>query len=160
MNAPIQDIIDIVKAMLLILGATKAECKDWKNMRGVIGRTGKESLKRKIIQFDINNVAQNAHERAMVLMSGVELDRVTKGSSSVSIFYAFVRGALTMLNAEGENFEQKEAEAKLQRQREKEEEEERLKKEEYDKEAADRQVAETLKVAKMRRKSTKRITRT
>ena len=107
MNAPIQDIIDIVKAMLMILGATKAECKDWKNMRGVIGRTGKESLKRKIIAFDIHNVAKNAYERAMVLMSGVELDRVTKVSSSVSIFYAFVRGALTMLNAEGENFEQK-----------------------------------------------------
>jgi hypothetical protein len=44
----------------------------------------------------------------------------------------------------------KEVEAKLQRQREKEEEEERLKKEEYDKEAADCQVVETLKVAKMR----------
>ena len=98
MNRPIQDIVDIVNAMLILLGTPKNQIKDWKSMRGILGRTGKESLKRKIMSFDVANVSEDAHERSLVLMSGVELDRVTKVSSTGSIFYAFVRGALTMLS--------------------------------------------------------------
>ena len=38
MNAPIQDIKDIVAAMLLLLGASKKEVSNWKSMKSVIGK--------------------------------------------------------------------------------------------------------------------------
>jgi len=158
MNAPISDIVDVVKGMLLLLGSPKKDCTDWKTMRGVLGRTGKESLKRKITAFDIHDVSDKAHERVMVLMSGVELDRVTKVSSTGSIFYAFVRGALTMLSYGNEDeIKEKEANAKKIRQQEKKQEEERIQKEIYDKEKADKQVAEMLNHASLRRNKKKRI---
>ena len=89
MNRPIQDIVDIVNAMLILLGTPKNQIEDWKSMRGILG---------KIMSFDVANVSEEAHERSLILMSGVELDRVAKVSSTGSIFYAFVRGALTMLS--------------------------------------------------------------
>merc|ERR1711865_882497 len=142
MNAPIQDIVDIVNAMLILLGTPKNQIKDWKSMRGILGRTGKESLKRKIMSFDVANVSEDAHERSLVLMPGVELDRVTKVSSTGSIFYAFVRGALTMLSGSHEELQEREIGAKKIRELEKTAETERIQKEIYDKAAADRQVYE------------------
>ena len=38
-------------------------------MRGILGRTGKESLKRKIMSFDVANVSEDAHERSLVTKS-------------------------------------------------------------------------------------------
>ena len=157
MNAPIQDIVDIVNAMLILLGTPKNQIKDWKSMRGILGRTGKESLKRKIMSFDVANVSEEAHERSLVLMSGVELDRVTKVSSTGSIFYAFVRGALTMLSGSHEELQEREIGAKKIRELEKTAEIERIQKEIYDKAAADRQVEELLNSASLRRSKTKRI---
>ena len=157
MNAPIQDIVDIVNAMLILLGTPKNQIKDWKSMRGILGRTGKESLKRKIVSFDVANVSEDAHERSLVLMSGVELDRVTKVSSTGSIFYAFVRGALTMLSGSHEELQEREIGAKKIRELEKTAETERIQKEIYDKAAADRQVEELLNSASLRRSKTKRI---
>jgi hypothetical protein len=157
MNAPIQDIVDIVNAMLILLGTPKNQIKDWKSMRGILGRTGKESLKRKIVSFDVANVSEDAHERSLVLMSGVELDRVTKVSSTGSIFYAFVRGALTMLSGSHEELQEREIGAKKIRELEKKAETERIQKEIYDKAAADRQVEELLNSASLRRSKTKRI---
>merc|ERR1712166_1013294 len=157
MNAPIQDIVDIVNAMLILLGTPKNQIKDWKSMRGILGRTGKESLKRKIMSFDVANVSEDAHERSLVLMSGVELDRVTKVSSTGSIFYAFVRGALTMLSGSHEELQEREIGAKKIRELEKTAETERIQKEIYDKAAADRQVEELLNSASLRRSKTKRI---
>ena len=157
MNAPIQDIVDIVNAMLILLGTPKNQIKDWKSMRGILGRTGKESLKRKIMSFDVANVSEEAHERSLVLMSGVELDRVAKVSSTGSIFYAFVRGALTMLSGSHEELQEREIGAKKIRELEKIAETERIQKEIYDKAAADRQVEELLNSASLRRSKTKRI---
>ena len=157
MNAPIQDIVDIVNAMLILLGTPKNQIKDWKSMRGILGRTGKESLKRKIMSFDVANVSEEAHERSLVLMSGVELDRVAKVSSTGSIFYAFVRGALTMLSGSHEELQEREIGAKKIRELEKTAETERIQKEIYDKAAADRQVEELLNSASLRRSKTKRI---
>ena len=157
MNAPIQDIVDIVNAMLILLGTPKNQIKDWKSMRGILGRTGKESLKRKIMSFDVANVSEEAHERSLILMSGVELDRVAKVSSTGSIFYAFVRGALTMLSGSHEELQEREIGAKKIRELEKTAETERIQKEIYDKAAADRQVEELLNSASLRRSKTKRI---
>merc|ERR1712166_716713 len=157
MNAPIQDIFDIVNAMLILLGTPKNQIKDWKSMRGILGRTGKESLKRKIMSFDVANVSEDAHERSLVLMSGVELDRVTKVSSTGSIFYAFVRGVLTMLSGSHEELQEREIGAKKIRELEKTAETERIQKEIYDKAAADRRVEELLNSASLRRSKTKRI---
>ena len=157
MNRPIQDIVDIVNAMLILLGTPKNQIEDWKSMRGILGRTGKESLKRKIMSFDVANVSEDAHERSLVLMSGVELDRVAKVSSTGSIFYAFVRGALTMLSGSHEELQEREIGAKKIRELEKIAETERIQKEIYDKAAADRQVEELLNSASLRRSKTKRI---
>ena len=78
MAAPLQDIQDIVATMLILLGSNRKDCSSWKAMRSAIGKTGKESLRRKIMTFDITNVTQEMADRAHLLMAKVELDRAVE----------------------------------------------------------------------------------
>ena len=78
MAAPLQDIQDIVATMLILLGSNRKDCSSWKVMRSAIGKTGKESLRRKIMTFDIANVTQEMADRAHLLMAKVELDRAVE----------------------------------------------------------------------------------
>jgi len=64
--------------MLILLGSNRKDCSSWKAMRSAIGKTGKESLRRKIMTFDIANVTQEMADRAHLLMAKVELDRAVE----------------------------------------------------------------------------------
>ena len=57
-----------------------------------LGKTGKESLKRKIMMFDIKNVTDEASNMAMSLLAGVQLDQAVSASPTAAIFYAFSKG--------------------------------------------------------------------
>lgn len=148
MAAPLQDIQDIVATMLILLGSNRKDCSSWKAMRSAIGKTGKESLRRKIMTFDIGNVTKEMAERAHLLMAKVELDRAVEVSPTAAIFYAFSRGTLSMMAGSEEELKIQEQEALTRVALEKE------------KADADAQIALLMQQGAERRKGTKRMKNT
>jgi len=94
MNTPINEVHQVIRAVLLILGEDSKELKDWKSCRVNISRTGKQSLKRRIGAFTMETVTDKAQAQCEKIMKKIDLKRVEEVSSVVAIFYAFVKGAL------------------------------------------------------------------
>ena len=96
MVKPVEDIHNIVKAMLLLLGEDARDLRDWKSCKGNISRMGKQSLKRRIDDFRIEMCTNKVTKQVKRLLVSVHLDRVEEISPTVAIFYAFVQGALAL----------------------------------------------------------------
>jgi hypothetical protein len=97
MNEPLTEIKAIMKSVFLLLGTARRDLKDWKAIRVQLGKTGKESLRRRITNFTTDTVTPDTVERAAKLIDGTDLKKVQSVSPVVAMFYAFARGCLTML---------------------------------------------------------------
>ena len=97
MNEPLTEIKAIMKSVFLLLGTARRDLKDWKAIRVQLGKTGKESLRRRITNFTTDTVTPDIVERAAKLIDGTDLKKVQSVSPVVAMFYAFARGCLTML---------------------------------------------------------------
>ena len=100
MNKPIDEVHQVIRAVLLLLGEDPKALKDWKSCRVNISRTGKESLKRRISAFTMDTVTDKAQAICEKIMSKIDLKRVEEVSSVVAIFYAFCAGALKLKKVE------------------------------------------------------------
>ena len=100
MNKPIDEVHQVIRAVLLLLGEDPKALKDWKSCRVNISRTGKESLKRRISAFTMDTVTDKAQAICEKIMSKIDLKRVEEVSSVVAIFYAFCAGALKLKRVE------------------------------------------------------------
>jgi hypothetical protein len=94
MNTPTQEIEEVIRAMLLLMGEDPKTLKDWKSLRVNISQTGKNSLKRRIGNFTMEHVTDEAQAKCEKIVSKIDFVRLESVSSVVSIFYAFVKGAL------------------------------------------------------------------
>ena len=112
MNTPIQEIVEVIRAMLLIIGEDPKKLKDWKSLRVNISQTGKQSLKRRIGAFTMDHVTDVAQAKCEKIMSKIDFVRVESVSSVVAIFFAFVKGALEVeqgMDADDETPKKKES---------------------------------------------------
>jgi hypothetical protein len=96
MNQPVDDVTNVVKAMLILLGEDSKSLKEWKACRVNISRTGRESLKRRVDSFRIEMCTDKVTKQVKRLLASINLDRVEDISPTVAIFYAFVQGALAL----------------------------------------------------------------
>ena len=96
MNKPVDDVTNVVKAMLILLGEDSKSLKEWKACRVNISRTGRESLKRRVDSFRIEMCTDKVTKQVKRLLTKIDLERVEDISPTVAIFYAFVQGALAL----------------------------------------------------------------
>ncbi|OWF56342.1 Reticulocyte binding protein 2-like b [Mizuhopecten yessoensis] len=98
----------IMTATFLILGHKEKETKDWKAVQALVGKTGKESLKRRCLECKPEGIALGAAKRAKTLLNKFELDEVRDVSAGAATFYVF---STTMIEEALDLQEQKNAAA-------------------------------------------------
>ncbi|XP_033763426.1 kyphoscoliosis peptidase-like [Pecten maximus] len=89
---PLPEIHNVMKATLLLLGNYDDETKQWKNVQAIIGRTGKESLKRRINEFDINQMDLDIALGAKKMIGKTDLADIKITSLGAATFYVWVMG--------------------------------------------------------------------
>ena len=62
----------------------------WKAVQALVGKTGKESLKRRCLECDASKINMAAAKRARQLLDRHELDEVRDVSAGAATFYVFV----------------------------------------------------------------------
>ena len=59
-------------------------------MQALIGKTGKEGLKRRVMECDPNKLPITPAERTMALLSKYDLEQVRDVSAGAAVFFAWV----------------------------------------------------------------------
>ncbi|KAF6038250.1 hypothetical protein EB796_003437 [Bugula neritina] len=86
-SSPPEPIKIVMKGTLLLLGNTKGDMKDWRSIVALIGKTGKESLKRRVMEFRIRNLTMEVADEAKQLLSPMSLTEVRDASTGAATFY-------------------------------------------------------------------------
>nr|XP_006815083.1 PREDICTED: trichohyalin-like [Saccoglossus kowalevskii] len=73
----------------LLLGVPEKETKEWKKMQALVGKTGKEGLKRRVLQCEISEVPIPKAKRAKQLLDEFDLDEVRDTSAGAAVFYVW-----------------------------------------------------------------------
>ncbi|XP_046327334.2 vicilin-like seed storage protein At2g18540 isoform X1 [Haliotis rufescens] len=84
----------VMTVTLLILGHKEKDTKDWKAVQALVGKTGKESLKRQCVQTQAAKIPIAIAKRAKTLLDKFELDEVRDVSAGAATFYVW---AITMV---------------------------------------------------------------
>ncbi|XP_072016669.1 uncharacterized protein [Amphiura filiformis] len=73
----------------LLLGNKEKTLQDWKGMQALIGKTGKEGLKRRVLECDPNKVPVAAASRTKVLLQEFDLEEIRDVSAGAAVFFAW-----------------------------------------------------------------------
>jgi hypothetical protein len=99
---PLKEIEQVMRAVFLLLGDPAKEISTWKAIKVAIGRTGKQSLKRRIHEFVPSSlIPKRSLALARKLIGGVEPERISEVSVGTTAFYAWVSGVLEHLEEDG-----------------------------------------------------------
>ncbi|GFR91409.1 trichohyalin-like [Elysia marginata] len=89
----------VMRATFLLLGHKERETKDWKEVQALVGKTGKESLKRRCLELDASTLQEATAKHAQKLLGKLELDEVRDISAGAATFFvwatAMIEEALT-----------------------------------------------------------------
>lgn len=93
---PMEDIIHVMRAVLLAIGTPPGEIKDWEGCRLWIGKTGKMSLKRRIKSLDYSILSSKPKTLKIVkyLVNKVRVEKIQAISKGAAVFYAWICGVL------------------------------------------------------------------
>ena len=73
--------------------------QDWKEVQALVGKTGKESLKRRCLELDASTLQDTIARRAQKLLGKLELDEVRDISAGAATFFVWV----SLLSSSGLN---------------------------------------------------------
>ncbi|XP_071835794.1 uncharacterized protein [Apostichopus japonicus] len=65
------------------------KCKDWEKMQALIGKTGKEGLKRRVMETDPNKIRPETATEVKGILSAFDLEQVRDVSAGAAIFFAW-----------------------------------------------------------------------
>ncbi len=88
-NKPLPDIVNVMQACFFLLGNQKKEISDWKKIVAWIGKTGKQSLKRRIGEFAPGNLNGSSVNAAKGLLSNIDINEIEETNKGVSVFYGW-----------------------------------------------------------------------
>ena len=93
---PVQEIIVVMRVVFLILGNSKKDLSNWKTIRTWIGKTGKDSLKRRISNFvpATGGLSAVTLQSAMLQIQTVDIHRIQDISAGAMVFYSWAHGML------------------------------------------------------------------
>jgi len=77
-------------ATFLILGHDAKDLKQWNQMVVLMGKTGKESLKRRIQGFEPDNMSWDIAEACQEILIGMDTGSVADVSAGAAAFYIWV----------------------------------------------------------------------
>ena len=103
-SKPLEEIVVVMRSVFLLLGTPPKELKDWKAIKIWIGKTGKDSLKRRIANYvmpsslnlcSVKNLT--ALKKAKTQLDKINVQRIQDISIGTMVFYSWVYGTLDEL---------------------------------------------------------------
>ncbi|XP_060601784.1 uncharacterized protein LOC132755022 isoform X2 [Ruditapes philippinarum] len=96
-SSPPKIVHTVMISTLLLLGHWEDETKEWKNIQIVLGKTGKESLKRLIVEFKIEKCPLEVAMGAKDFLRDYSIDQVRLVSAGCATFFVWVKGVVEEL---------------------------------------------------------------
>ncbi|XP_066264985.1 caldesmon-like [Branchiostoma lanceolatum] len=96
----------VMIATYLLLGNPEKETKNWKLVQALVGKTGKEGLKRRVLECDPVKVPPAAASRAKEILDQFDLDSVRDVSGGAATFYVWAVGVVEEVEEEKEKSEE------------------------------------------------------
>ena len=89
----------VMQCTFLLLGSKFADVKTWKQVKIMLSKMGKDSVKRRISDFNPlqAKVGGRALKKAAALLKGVSVARIESVSIGGTVFYAYCDGILQEL---------------------------------------------------------------
>ena len=91
---PLPDIVKVMRAVFILLGTDSSDLQNWSQIVVELGRTGRESLKRRIQQFDVSTVDKHILSKAAELITGVDGHHIRKTSEGAAVFYKWALSSI------------------------------------------------------------------
>ncbi|XP_033644900.1 reticulocyte-binding protein 2 homolog a-like [Asterias rubens] len=88
-NKPPRAVHMVMIGTYLLLGNKENTLKDWKGMQALVGKTGKEGLKRHVLQCDPSKIPLSTARRANELLKEFDLEQVRGVSAGAAVFFAW-----------------------------------------------------------------------
>lgn len=123
----------VMTGTFLLLGHKEKETKVWKTVQSLVGKTGKEGLKRRCLECNPDNIKDDDAKRAKKIMSAFDLDDVRDVSAGAATFYVW---SVTMI-------EEKEIRAEAKKREKEQAKEQQKQKELEQKQMAEKEEVET-----------------
>ncbi|XP_019638018.1 PREDICTED: trichohyalin-like [Branchiostoma belcheri] len=92
----------VMIATYLLLGNPEKETKNWKLVQALVGKTGKDGLKRRVLECDPMKVPPAAAARAKEILDQFDLDSVRDVSGGAATFYVWAVGVIEEVEEEKE----------------------------------------------------------
>jgi len=96
-NNPLKMIHTVMIATYLLLGTPENETRKWTTVQTMLGKIGKDSLKRRISEFKVVDVEKKAAKRAKYLLDDVDLEVIRDVSKGAATFFVWVEGIVADL---------------------------------------------------------------
>ncbi|XP_060080182.1 lim and transglutaminase domain protein ltd-1-like [Ylistrum balloti] len=87
---PPPEVFAVMKSLLLFLGHFDEELRQWNDVRKIVGRSAKLALKRRIGEFDINDLDLDIALGAKKLLGTMELEDVRAIDPTLAVFMDYV----------------------------------------------------------------------
>ena len=86
-----------MRSVFLLLGEKRKDIDTWKKIKVMIGKTGKESLKRKISSYVASADAAPVSSVALArkLLGGIALERIAEISEGAFTFFGWATGVIS-----------------------------------------------------------------
>ncbi|XP_078582883.1 uncharacterized protein LOC144865781 [Branchiostoma floridae x Branchiostoma japonicum] len=98
----------VMIATYLLLGNPEKETKNWKLIQALVGKTGKDGLKRRVLECDPMKVPPAAAARAKEILDQFDLDSVRDVSGGAATFYVWAVGVVEEVEEEKERGQEQE----------------------------------------------------
>ncbi|XP_078492062.1 uncharacterized protein LOC100182150 [Ciona intestinalis] len=94
-KSPIPIVHNVMVATYLLLGVQEKETKKWTSVQSLLGKTGKEGLKRRIMNFKENEVSVGTARRAQhIIGQDEDLESIRDVSAGAATFYVWAKGMI------------------------------------------------------------------
>lgn len=102
-NIPLPEIQIVMRSVFLLLGDSPKTIATWMDIKVMIGKTGKESLKRRISTYVVafSTASSASVALASKLLQGIEVNRIAEVSKGCMAFYAWATGCLEEIERTG-----------------------------------------------------------
>ena len=87
-------VFDIFYATYRLLGESKTNLNDWASISGLLGKLGKDNIRRRIVNFTSSDVGPELMQEVRAILSKYSLDELKVTSVAVAAFYVWAMGVV------------------------------------------------------------------
>ena len=87
MSSPPVDVHRSMTAAFILMGENREDLRDWNNIVILLGKTGREYVKRKVQGLKVEDVTKEMAEKAEKQILGLSSDEVYEANQAASLFY-------------------------------------------------------------------------